>query len=348
MNKSFSFDSNPSLLDFVKVWNNYNDPLPLSSSHTYFLDELPASIPQLSAFEFHLDPNNSLCDTLLCIPIARLQSLKSCLSKAVSIDSATLSFISKTISQIQELNHRTSLLCLIDHIWLELDSPPANTFSLFLGPENYIQPKEERDLFFDQCLDFFLSTEEELTLFELQKSYLRYYFDLLIDIIPEWQLSEIGIMRQSSEGQHLKMLFSPPTSLSLAELLELLLKSTFPGSQILGLVDQNVILSQLTKFPHTCKLSFSNYRTQCQMAIEVKPEFQPNMLETFEEFWKLFFELIQPLGFSGSHLRQPTHIRINSGMWLLESRLHHFKIFESRDGSLSFKFYRDWRISRNL
>ena len=348
MNKSFSYGSNPSLLDFVKVWNNHNEPLPLSSSHTYFLDELPASIPKLSAFEFHLDPSNSLCDTLLCIPVARLQSLKSCLSKAVSNDSATLSFISITLSRIHELTHRTSLLCLIDHLWLEFDSPPANTFSLFLGTENYIQPKEERDLFFDQCLDFFLSNEQDLKLFELQKSYLRNYFDLLIDIMPEWQLSELGIMRQSSEGQHLKMLFSPPTSLSLVELLEFLLKSSFPGSQILGLVDQYVFPSQLQKYPHTCKLSFSNYRSLSRMAIEVKPEFLPNMLESFEEFWESFFDLIQTLGFSRSSIRQPAHIRINCGAWLLESRLHHFKIFESIDGTLSFKFYRDWRISRSL
>ena len=129
-----------SLLDVVDLFNQSKHVIPLCSSHHQFFASIPAKIPYLSGFEFHLSELNQPCDSLLCFLTRDLPSL----SRYCSVHQAESTHLSQAYRAAQLLLQSPNLLCVTDHVWLEIDALPAQSLSLFVGNHSNKQSQAER------------------------------------------------------------------------------------------------------------------------------------------------------------------------------------------------------------
>ena len=136
------FQPHASLLDVVNKFNAQSQVIPICRSHHQFLAAIPAHMPYLSGFEFHLVALNQPCDTLVCFLTRNLPRFS-----RIQVD---VNFRSNHLIQAQHTANlllvSPGLLCLTDHVWFELDALPDESVSLFIGNHSKKHSVDDHEL----------------------------------------------------------------------------------------------------------------------------------------------------------------------------------------------------------
>ena len=312
-----------SLLDVVDRLNLFHSIIPLCPSHYQFFASIPAHIPYLSGFEFHLSALGQSCDSLVCFLTRNLPGFARYF--VANYDKST--HLSQARSAAQLLLQLPNLLCLTDHVWLELDALPSDSLSLCCNHSNKQSQAERTSLLTESQVltSQWISTlsANPVPLFNFNRRLAE-----IFTIVPDWFIAEIGIMDRDSSKAHIKLLLNPPKSYSFAEFLDyyiLLSPNSLPS--ILQL-KASLLARVLDSYPCHCQLSIALYQDQIICAIEVLPVFDNFAIRQYDELFSSILRCSSDLlGCPDLNAKLDSQtLFVDIDGLRFSSRMHHLKI----------------------
>lgn len=331
-----------SLLDVVRRMNTSNIHIPLCPSHNQFFSAIPAVIPFLSGFEYHLLSLSSPCDSLVCFLTRDLPKF----SRLSSVDDCNTTHLFQAHRATELLLDLPDLLCLTDHIWFELDAIPNKSLSLFVGNHSNVQSKVERDSILTECKSLthhWISSlsSNPIPIFDFNFALLSLFSDL-----PDWHIAEVGIMDRYSDKAHIKLLMNPPKSLSLKNFLDIY-SEIFPNTSTpLTTFKSSTLFEILNNFDCHYQLSLALYKDKMIGAIEVLPNFDLSKLHQYDDlFCSILTSCSALLGTPDFNNKLDCEtLFVEIGDLSFSSRMHHLKLYPDFTGVWVPKIYRDLRI----
>ena len=330
-----------SLFDVVQRFNQSNRLIPLCESHQEFLMKIPARLPFLSGFEYHLSSLSRPCDALVCCLLRDLQRLMQ-LSDFINSDSIHFEQAHRASSLLLNLPR---LLCQTDHIWFELDALPSQSLSFFVGNHSSIQSVTERRSILDESKAL---THQWISSFNA--NYLPIFdFNLALDSFllnsSDWLIAEVGIMDRDSSTSHIKLLLNPTKPASFSEFLDVYVKF-FPECLLaVEKLRRATLALVLNDFDCHHQLSIAMYADKVIGAIEVLPTFNSNEVGEYDQFFRsVLSSCLRLLGADevGDFDCSTYFADLDGGHF--SSRLHHLKITPRDNSHWIPKIYRDLRL----
>ena len=340
MNSS-SMKSLLSLLDVVNLFNASHQYIPLCSSYESFLSTIPADVPYLSGFEYHLSSVSQPCDALVCFLTRDLQRF----STTVLVDEADSTHLNQAHRASQLLLQSPNLLCVTDHVWFELDAYPDQALSLFVGNHSNIQSAAERHsilLESKKLTHQWLSSlsTNPVPLFDFNSSLTK-----LFSIVPDWLIAEVGIMDRNSAKAHIKLLLNPPRSYTFSAFLDLY-SQLFPHAvSYLSTLRGSAFVDLLEQFDCHFQLSLAVFKDRMIGAIEVLPSFNASASREYDDFFRSVMSSCSAL-LGCSDLNDQVDCQtvfVDAQGHSFSSRMHHLKLSPAGDGRWIPKVYRDLR-----
>ena len=332
-----------SLLDVVCRFNSSDQYIPLCTSHNRFLSAIPAVTPFLSGFEYHLLSLTKPCDSLVCMLTRDLHTF------------ARLSSIGDDDKKehLVQANHATEillqlpeLLCVTDHVWFELDAYPNNALSLFVGNHSNIQSMDERNSILMTC-----TTLSQQWISSLSSNPIPLFdFDIalsfLFSLIPDWLISEVGIMDRNSDKAHIKLLMTPPKSVLLNTFLDIFIE-IFPHTSIqVEQLRSSDLFEKLNNFHCHYQLSIALFKDRMIGAFEILPEFNSQEVDQYDNLFHSILascSTLLEIPDLNNQLACETLFLDIAGL-SFSSRMHHLKLCPKMNGVWVPKIYRDLRI----
>ena len=329
-----------SLFDVVEQLNESTHIIPLCPSHYQFFSSIPASLPFLSGFEFHLSSLHQPCDALVCFLTRDLPSFT-----RFSSDSDQFTHLSQANRASQLLLQSPNLLCVTDHIWFELDAFPDESLSLFVGNHSNVQSAVERQLILNESRNLtsqWISTlsENPVPLFDFNLGLTN-----LFSIVPDWHIAEIGIMDRHSSKAHIKLLLNPPITHSFSDFLDVYLR-IFPNvsSSLIIELASSSLARLLDDSDCHLQLSLALFQDHIIGSLEVLPSFDSNRVGQYDEFFcSILTSCLVLMGCPdlSDQLDCQTRFADLDGS-RFSSRMHHIKLTPHKNSWIP-KVYRDLR-----
>ena len=91
---------------------------------------------------------SSLGDSLVCIPVQRIPIVHKALSLPQNSHAHGSNHLLTAYELLRLCLNLPALMCNIDHLWLEMDSAPVDSLSLFIGSSSSTQTEKEVDSIF--------------------------------------------------------------------------------------------------------------------------------------------------------------------------------------------------------
>ena len=332
-----------SLFDVVERLNMSSQLIPLCPSHYQFFSSIPATIPFLSGFEFHLSSLHQSCDALVCFLTRDLPGFSR--FSAASHDKSTHLLQANRASQL--LLQSPNLLCVTDHVWFELDAFPDESLSLFVGNHSNVQSAVERQLILNESRNLtsqWISTlsENPVPLFDFNLGLTN-----LFSIVPDWHIAEIGIMDRHSSKAHIKLLLNPPRTYSLSDFVDVYIQ-IFPNvsSSLITALASSSLARLLDDSDCHLQLSLALFQDHMIGALEVLPLFDFGQVDQYDEFFRsILISCSALMGCPDLNNQLDCHTRFaNFDGSCFSSRMHHIKLTPSKNSWIP-KFYRDLRFA---
>ena len=330
-----------SLFDVVEQLNESTHIIPLCPSHYQFFSSIPASLPFLSGFEFHLSSLHQPCDALVCFLTRDLPSFT-----RFSSDSDQFTHLSQANRASQLLLQSPNLLCVTDHIWFELDAFPDESLSLFVGNHSNVQSAVERQLILNESRNLtsqWISTlsENPVPLFDFNLGLTN-----LFSIVPDWHIAEIGIMDRHSSKAHIKLLLNPPRTYSLSDFVDVYIQ-IFPNvsSSLITALASSSLARLLDDSDCHLQLSLALFQDHMIGALEVLPLFDFGQVDQYDEFFRsILISCSALMGCPDLNNQLDCHTRFaNFDGSCFSSRMHHIKLTPGKNSWIP-KVYRDLRF----
>ena len=334
--------SSLSLLDVVHLFNAQRQYIPLCSSHESFLSTIPAEVPYLSGFEYHLSSAGQPCDALVCFLTRDLQRF----SRSAVVEEADVTHLNQACRASQLLLQSPNLLCVTDHVWFELDAYPDQALSLFVGNHSNVQSAAERHsilLESKKLTHQWLSSlsNNPVPLFDFNSALTN-----LFSIVPDWLIAEVGIMDRHSAKAHIKLLLNPPSSYTFSAFLDLYAQ-VFPDAvPYLTALRGSAFVDLLEQFDCHFQLSLALFKDRMIGAIEVLPSFNASESDEYDAFFRSVMRSCSAL-LGCSDLNDQVDCQtllVDAKGYSFSSRMHHLKLSPAGDGGCIPKVYRDLRV----